>query len=74
MRSHGHTATWGVALGHTRNAMGWYQRLHEWWAARKAMRREARLAVMPLRPDAAADMVAPMHARSIAMALCDLSA
>jgi uncharacterized protein (DUF2062 family) len=62
-----------IGIGRARDAKGWYEHLKEWWTARKAMRREARLTAKPLRADAAADMVAPGHARSIAMALGDLS-
>jgi hypothetical protein len=74
MRSHGQTATWGtpIDIGRARGSTGWYEHLKAWWTAHQAMRRAARLTAMPLRADAAADLVAPVHARSIAMALCDL--
>jgi hypothetical protein len=74
MRSHGQTATWGtpIDIGRASGSTGWYEHLKAWWTAHQAMRRAARLTAMPLRADAAADLVAPVHARSIAMALCDL--
>jgi hypothetical protein len=76
MHAHGHTTVWGTHLGvgRAKDAKGWYEHLNAWWTAHKAARREAQLAAKPLRADAAADLVAPVHARSIAMALCDLGA
>lgn len=73
MRSHGHTATWGSYRGRARDAKGWFNDLKAWWATSKTPRRKARLVAKPLRAEAASDMVAPTHARSVAMALCDLS-
>lgn len=73
MRTQGHTAAWGSYMGRARHAKGWSNYLKAWWAAGKTLRREARLAAKPLRAEAASDMVAPTHARSVAMALCHLS-
>jgi hypothetical protein len=75
MPAHGHTTVWGthIGVGRAKDATSWYDQLKAWWATQKAMRREAQLTVKPLRADAAADMVAPAHARSTAMALCDLA-
>ena len=75
MRAYGHTAIWGthIGIGHARDAKGWYHELKAWWTAHKTARQEAQLTTSPLRADAATDMVAPVHARSIIMALCHLS-
>ncbi len=73
MRTQGYTATWDSYVGRARDTKGWFNYLKAWWAAGKTPRREARLAAKPLRAEAAPDMVAPTHARSVAMALCDLS-
>jgi hypothetical protein len=86
MHANGHTTVWGtqISVGRGRDAKGWYQRLHEWWAAHKATRQEAKLArlraqwdasreaVRPLHADAAIDMVASTHAFSTTTALCNL--
>jgi hypothetical protein len=87
MRSHVHTTVWETHLGvsRARNAQGWYQRLREWWAARKAARKQAKLAALnacwdaqhetfkPLRAEAAPEMAAAHHAMSIATMLYGLS-
>jgi hypothetical protein len=86
MHAHGHSTVWGTHLGvgRTTDAKGWYQQLSEWWVAHTAARHDATLAtlrarwdakreaVRPLRVDAAVDMVAPAHAFSTTIALCDL--
>jgi hypothetical protein len=86
MPAHGQTTVWGthIEVGRARDAKGWYQQLKEWWADRKAARREANLvalkarwdarreAVHILHADAAVDMVASAHACSTTTALCDL--
>ena len=87
MRSHGHATVWGTYLGAGRapGSAGCYQQLKERWAAHKAARRQAKLAVLhacwdaereavrPLRADAAADMVAAQHGLSVATMLYGLS-
>ena len=87
MHAHGHTTVWGthIGVGRARDAKGWYDHLKEWWAAHKAMRREARLATLsarwdaqrealkPFRAEAAADMVAAEHAFSTATTLYGLA-
>jgi hypothetical protein len=75
MPAHGHTTVWGThrGIGRPRDAKSWYEQLKAWWADHKARRRAAQLTTKPLRADAAADMIAPAHARSTAMALCDLA-
>jgi hypothetical protein len=86
MSAQGHTTVWAthLGIGRTRDAKSWSQQLKAWWAARKAMRRDARLAALKARwdarreaihlcrADAAADMVAPAHLYSTTTALCDL--
>ena len=74
MHAPGQTTVWEmpIGIGRARDGKGWYHELKAWWTAHKVARREARFAATPLRADAAADLVAPVHAQSIAMALCDL--
>ena len=87
MQAHGHTTVWGtqIGVGRTSTSKGWYQQIKAWWAARNAMRREAKLAALAARwdagreavrvlhADAALDLVAPLHVLSTATALYDLS-
>jgi hypothetical protein len=87
MRAHGHVLVWGTHAGEGRasDAKGWYQQLKAWWAARKALRRQARLAALhacrdarheamrPLRAEAAPEMAAAQGALMVATMLYGLS-
>jgi hypothetical protein len=87
MRAHGHVLVWGTHAGKApaSDAKSWYQKLKAWWAARKALRRQARLAaldacwdatheaVRPLRAEAAAEMAAEQRALTVATLLYGLS-
>ena len=87
MRAQGHGLVWGTHAGEGRSseAKGWYQQLKEWWAARKAAREQARLAVLdacwdarhesvrPLRAEAAPEMAAAQGALTVATMLYGLS-
>jgi hypothetical protein len=66
MHAHGHTTVWGTHLdaGRASASRDWYQQLKEWWAARTAMRREARLAALAARWDAAHEAVRPLPAEA----------
>ena len=80
MRSHAHATVWGthIGVGRASDAKGWYQQLREWWAARTAAHRQARLAaldacwdarheaVRPLRAEAAPEMAAAQGALTVA--------
>jgi hypothetical protein len=86
MSAHEHTTVWGTHLGIGRTTHGkrWYQQMKEWWPAHKAVRQDAKLAILrarwdarreavrPLYADAAVDMIAPAHVFSTTTALCDL--
>ena len=87
MHANGHTTVWGtpIGVGRATDGQGWYQQLKGWWAAHKAARQEAKLArlkvhwdarreaVLPLRAEAAIDVVASTHAFSTTTALCNLA-
>jgi hypothetical protein len=87
MRAHGQVMVWGthVGAGHAKGNAGWLQHLREWWAARKAARRQARLAALnacwdaeheairPLRAEAAPEMAAAQGALTVATMLYGLS-
>jgi hypothetical protein len=87
MHANGHTTVWGthIGIGRSRDARGWYEHLKEWWQARKAARRDAKLAtlsacwdatreaVTPCRAEAAPEMAVSQHALSVATMLYGLS-
>jgi hypothetical protein len=87
MRAQGQATIWGThrGIGRTAGHAGCYQQLKEWWAARTAARRQARLAALhacwdaqheamrPLRAEAAPEMAAAQGARSLATILYGLS-
>jgi hypothetical protein len=64
MHAHGQTPAWGTHMGGGRasSGAGWYQRLSEWWAARHAARREAKLAALSTRWDAQQEVIRPRRA------------
>ena len=64
MQAHGHTTVWGTlsGVGRASATRGWYQRLKDWWAARMAVRREAKLAALVARWDATHEAVRPLPA------------
>jgi hypothetical protein len=84
----GHSIPWGTRIGDRRStdAKDWYVPFKIWLSARKPVRQEAervaiearwdaqREALRPYRADAAHDMVTPLHAYSVAMALHGLGA
>jgi hypothetical protein len=87
MRAQGHVLVWGTPAGERRasDAKGWYQKLCDWWAARNALRRQARRAalhacwdaghetVRPLRAEAAPEMAAAQGTLTVATMLYGLS-
>ena len=87
MRARGHANVWGTHMGVGRagSGAGWYQQLRERWAAHKAARLEARLALRnagwdatheaftPLGAEAAPEMAAAHAALSVATLLYGLS-
>jgi hypothetical protein len=87
MHAHGRTTVWGthIGVGRARDVWGWYHALKDQWIAYKTARYEARLAtlkarwdgsretIQPVHADAVSDLVAPTHAFSTTMALCDLA-
>jgi hypothetical protein len=86
MHANGQTTVWDthIGIGRVTDAKRWYQQLKAWWAAHQAACRQAHLTSLNARwdvrreavrlqhADAAVDMVAPAHAFSTAIALCDL--
>jgi hypothetical protein len=66
MHAHGHTTVWGthIGVGRASASGGWYQQIKDWWAARKAMRREASLAAFAARWDATHEAVRPLLAEA----------
>jgi hypothetical protein len=63
MRAHGQTAVWGTHIGvrRTHDSKRWYQQLREWWAARSAARRQAKLAAMNASWNAERETLKPMR-------------
>jgi hypothetical protein len=57
---------WGTHAGEGRakDAHGWYQQLTAWWAARKALRRQARPAALDACWDAKREAVRPLRAET----------
>jgi hypothetical protein len=80
MRAHGPVLVWGTHAGEGRasDAKGWCQQLQAWWAARTAVRKQARRATLnacweaqheairPLRAEAALEMAAAQRALTVA--------
>jgi hypothetical protein len=87
MHANGHINEWGahIGIGRAKDSKNWYQQLRDWWTEHKAARREANLAslhacwdakretVRQFRAEAAPEMAAAQHARSVATMLYGLS-
>jgi hypothetical protein len=80
MHTNEHTTVWGtpIGIGRARATKSWYQQLRDWWTAHKAAREQANLealhrcwdarreAVTSHRAEAAPEMAAAHHTRSVA--------
>ena len=85
MPTHGHPTVVAIPIGCAGETKRWSQRLHAWWAAHRAARHAAHLAVLstrwdatreavtPGRADAAPEMAAAQHALSVATVIYGLS-
>ena len=66
MQAHRHVTGWGthIGVGRVSGGAGWLQQLREWWSARKAAHRQARLAALDAYWDARHETLRPLHAEA----------
>jgi hypothetical protein len=66
MQAHGHTTVWGshIEIGRRRDGVSWYQRLKDWWAARRLARQQASRVAYGTCWDAEHETFKPMRAEA----------